>query len=296
MQPSMAKGVGNVTRVRRTFKRRPSMLTGGGDVGKAASRPIRCFSGDTFPRSREQVRATKVDNRKAKNYDSDAKSDGEIKPEGGGSDEDSDPDEAVIRKAMKASMPKTMAMMKMMMTTTTTTTTTVSSNSLFMIQNLTGKLLPIPRGISQEEPCDTEDDGTVDWEFDGAGLSLSTDASDAKDSVKPDASASVETYGTISRKQSETRDLARPRVETEAHETQKSSHTSKKDCIDEKCETRDKRKQTASPILYKPQRESGRPQAGENGRQRNEAEDAGEPWDLRRRCDITINNMSLQLS
>jgi hypothetical protein len=37
----------------------------------------------------------------------------------------------------------------------------------------------------QEGLRDTEDDGSADWEFDGVGLSSSTDASDTDDSVNP---------------------------------------------------------------------------------------------------------------
>jgi hypothetical protein len=100
----------------------------------------------------EQVRGAKVDKRKARNHDSDAKSDGAIKPAPcGSSDEDSDPGEAVIWKvgptgnvrpvwlmesmqAMKASMAKPTVLMTMTMPVTMpTTTTTVSSDILFMI-------------------------------------------------------------------------------------------------------------------------------------------------------------------
>ena len=89
------------------------MLTGGGDVVKVASRRIwcvmlnrNCYDAHKFylkvcfqqyfsqKHGKEQVRAAKVDKRKAKNHDPDAKSDGTI--EDGSNDEDSDPEEAVI--------------------------------------------------------------------------------------------------------------------------------------------------------------------------------------------------------
>ena len=92
------------------------MLMDGGDVAKVASRPIRCvvmsqkkvhgvhtFCFEVFfqryfaqKHGKEQVRAAKVDKRKAKDHDSDAKSDGTI--EDGSIDEDSDSEESVIWK------------------------------------------------------------------------------------------------------------------------------------------------------------------------------------------------------
>jgi hypothetical protein len=49
----------------------------------------------------------------------------------------------------------------------------------------------------QEERSDAEDDGIADWEFAGVGSSSSSDASDADDSVNPDASVPSRnlTYG-----------------------------------------------------------------------------------------------------
>jgi hypothetical protein len=92
------------------------MSKGGGDVGKVACRRTRCviilqkeyhvahtFYHKVFfqryfsqKHGKEQVRAAKVDKRKTKCHDSDTESDGvEV---GGGSDEDSDPEEEVIWK------------------------------------------------------------------------------------------------------------------------------------------------------------------------------------------------------
>ena len=154
---------------------------------------------------KEQVRAAKVDKRKAKDHDSDAKSDGTI--EDGSIDEDSDSEESVIWKvgrignvrpvwltelmqAMKASMPKA----------------DVDDgdgdgdddddddddddglDEHSLHDSEPGEQSSSDTEGDQEELGDAEDDGTVDWEFDGAGPSLSTDASDAEDSVNLDAS------------------------------------------------------------------------------------------------------------
>jgi hypothetical protein len=160
---------------------------------------------------KEQVRAAKVDKRKAKDHDSDAKSDGAIEPEGGSSDEDSDPEEAVIWKvgptgnvrpvwlmesmqSMKASMPKATGDdddgdedVDIDDADDDDDSLVEHSDHDFIHDSEPDEQASSDIEGDQEELC-AEDDGTVDWEFDGAGLSLSTDASDVEDSVNLDVS------------------------------------------------------------------------------------------------------------
>ena len=213
------------------------MLTGGGDVAKVASRRIRCvviskrncYDVDTFylkvffqryfaqKHGKEQVRAAKVDKRKAKNHDSDAKSDGTIEDDG--NDEDSDSEESVIWKvgpvvnvqpvwlmesmqAMKDSMPK--ADDDDDGDDDDDDGDDDDDDSLVehsIHDSEPDEQASSDSGGDQEELDDGEDDGTVDWESDGAGLSLSTEASDAEDLVSPDASVPCRnsTYSLLNR-------------------------------------------------------------------------------------------------
>ena len=193
------------------------MSKGGGDVGKVAWRRIRCvvisekkichdahrFYHKVFfqryfsqKHGKEQVRAAKVDKRKAKNHDSDAESDGAI--EGGNSDDDSDPEEAVIWKvgatgyvqpvwltasmqAMKSSMPKAEG-------DDDDDGEDDDDDDSHVEYSIHDSEPDSDTEGDQEGLSDAEEDhGAVDWGFDGLGLS-SADASDADDSVSPDAS------------------------------------------------------------------------------------------------------------
>jgi ribosome biogenesis protein MAK21 len=197
------------------------MSKDGGDVGKVAWLRIRCvvISGGKicddahafyhkvfFQRyfaqkhGKEQVKAAKVDKRKTKYHDSDTKSDGAI--EGGASDEDSDPEEEVIWKvgsdwkmcdlvldwlmesvqAMKASMPKAEG----------DDNDDDEDDDDSRVESSIHDSDPDEHVSSDTEEedqeelsSDAEDDDGVDWEFDGVGMSSSTDAEDADDSVIP---------------------------------------------------------------------------------------------------------------
>jgi hypothetical protein len=145
---------------------------------------------------KEQVRTAKVDKRKTKCHDSDTESDGVV--EGGNSDEDSDPEEEVIWKvgptgmkcaawlmesmqAMKASMPKADG---------------DDGDDGDEDDEDDDSLVEYPihpdedaSSDIEEEPSDAEDDGPADW--DGVGLSSSSDASDADESDAVSLDASV---------------------------------------------------------------------------------------------------------
>jgi ribosome biogenesis protein MAK21 len=136
MQPSTAGGVGGVSRVRADVQETPLNVEGWWRRGESGVAPDQvcchfakktCHDAQIFfqryfaqKHGKEQVKAAKVDKRKATHHDSDTKSDGTVED---GSDEDSDPEEATIWKvrltgivkpvlliepiqAMKASLPK----------------------------------------------------------------------------------------------------------------------------------------------------------------------------------------------
>lgn len=202
------------------------MSRGGGDVGKVACRRIRCvaisqekyrdaymFYHKVFfqryfsqKHEKEQVRAAKVDKRKAK-HNSDTESDGVV--EGGGSDEDSDPEEEDIWKvgpvgilqpvwlmvsmqAMKASMPKADGDDDDDDGVDDGDDDSLVEYPVFPDEHDSSDI-----EANQEERSDAEDDGIADWEFAGVGLSSSSGASDADDSVGLDASVPSRnlTYG-----------------------------------------------------------------------------------------------------
>lgn len=104
MQPSTTGG-GGVSRVRADVQETPLNVGGWWRRGESGVAPDQVFFQRYFAQEhgKEQVMAAKVDRRKANHHNSDTKSDGTVE---GGSDEDSDPEEAAIWKAMKVSMPK----------------------------------------------------------------------------------------------------------------------------------------------------------------------------------------------